>query len=67
MNRRSPSIPIRYTGISCVKFICFYKEETKMAKMSNNEYLKSYLSIMASVNDDDDKKEKDDEEDVVVK
>ena len=38
-----------------------------MAKMSNNEYLKSYLSIMASVNDDDDKKEKDDEEDVVVK
>ena len=35
--------------------------------MSNNEYLKSYLSIMASVNDDDDKKEKDDEEDVVVK
>lgn len=65
MNKRSPSMPIRHTGIPYVKFICFYKEETKMAKMTNNEYLKSYLSIMASVNDEDEKE--DDEEDVVVK
>lgn len=49
MNKRSPSMPIRHTGISCVKFICFYKEETKM---TNNNYMAQYLMMMGKLKEE---------------
>ena len=52
MNKSSPSMPIRHTGIPCVKFICFYKEETKMAKMTNNNYMAQYLMMMGKLKEE---------------
>ena len=52
MNKSSPSMPIRHTGIPYVKFICFYKEETKMAKMTNNNYMAQYLMMMGKLKEE---------------